>query len=180
MLGCIRTCVDANARIRIRAPLFRRVLFPELRSRYAAGDAAAARILAELSQELFRYREGWEQLGWPGQVDLWKEAYRRDPSSEVARAKLVASTANFIRYTLHELPSGVLYGSDGASIAQCDDLVAELAFFRGLLSSRETEQLRHLVELASFHYPTYREYLVQNRKQGYPAFLAEHGRSSDN
>jgi hypothetical protein len=176
---CLRASSDPNSGFRIRAPLFQRVLFPELRARYVAGDAPAARALAQLSQELFRYREGWEALGWPGEVDLWKEAYRRDPTSGDARAKLVAATASFIRYTLHELPAGVLYGSDGATLEQCNDLVAELAFFRELLTSPETERFRELVDLASFHYRTYRKYLLQNRKQGYRAFLAEHGHASD-
>jgi hypothetical protein len=170
---CLRARADPNHGFQIRAPLFQRVLFPELQSRYIAGDAAAARTLAELSQELYRYREGWKALGWPGEVDLWKEAYRRDPSSDVARVKLVESTAHFIQYTLHELPAGVLYGTDGATAEQCNDLVAELEFFRKLLTSNETEQFRELLDLASFHYPTYLEYRLQNRKQGYAAFLAE-------
>lgn len=176
---CLRASSDPKARLHIRSPLFERVLFPELKARYITGDAPAARALAQLSQQLFRYREGWEALGWPGEVDLWKEAYRRDPSFEHARAKLVSATANFIHYTLHELPAGVLYGTDGATLEQCDELVAELAFFRGLLTSREVEQFQALVERASFHYPNYREYLLQNRKHGYGTFLAERGHASD-
>jgi hypothetical protein len=121
---CLRASSDPKAGFHIRSPLFQRVLFPELKARYVTGDAPAARALAQLSQPLFRYRAGWEALGRPGEVDLWKEAYRRDPSFEDARAKLVVSTANFIRYTLHELPAGVLYGTDGATLEQCDDLVA--------------------------------------------------------
>ena len=173
---CLRASSDPNDGFRIRAPLFQRVLFPELKTRYLAGDAASARALAGLSQELYRYAAGWAELGWPGEVDLWKEAYRRDPTSDLARAKLLASTARFIQYTLHELPAGVLYGTDGATVEQCDDLLVELEFFRGLLTSVETEEFQPLVELASFHYPNYREYLLQNRKQGYSAFLDEHGR----
>ena len=176
---CLRAASDATAPVRLRAPLFQRVVFPELRSRYLAGDAASARALAEFSQDLFRYREGWEALGWPGEVDLWKEAYHRDPSSDFARMKLVASIARFIQYTLHELPAGVLYGNNSATVEQCSDLEAELAFFRKLLTSAETEQFMKLVELASFHYPAYREYLVQNRRQGYAAFLAERENASD-
>jgi hypothetical protein len=176
---CLRSSFDPKTGFRVRAPLFQRVLFPELQARYAAGDADAARSLAQLAQHLFRYREGWESLGFPGEVDLWKEAYRRDPSSEEARAKVVDSTALFIQYTLHELPVGVLYGPDGATLEQCDDLIAELAFFRGLLTPREAERFQKLVELASFHYPTYREYLLQSEKQGYPAFLAERGHAAN-
>ena len=124
--------------------------------------------------------EGWEALGRPGDVDLWKEAYRRDPSSDVARVKLVASTARFIQYTLHELPAGVLYGNNGATVEQCKDLETELAFFRGLLTSTESEQFQNLVELASVHYPAYRAYLSQNQRQGYATFLAERdGASND-
>lgn len=175
---CLRASSDPNAGFHIRSPLFERVLFPELKARYVTGDAPAALALAQLSQQLFRYRAGWEALGRPGEVDLWKEAYRRAPSVEDARAKLVSSTANFIQYTLHELPAGVLYGTDGATLEQCDDLVTELAFFRELLTSREAEQFQALVERASFHYPNYREYLRQNRKQGYQAFLSERGHTS--
>jgi hypothetical protein len=40
----------------VRAPLFQRVLFPELKARYVAGDAEACLFLAKLSRELIRYR----------------------------------------------------------------------------------------------------------------------------
>jgi hypothetical protein len=177
---CLRAASNPKDALRIRAPLFQRVLFPELKSRYLAGDAASARALAEFSQELFRYREGWAGLGWPGEVDLWKEAYRRDPSSDVTRVKLVASTARFIQYTLHELPAGVLYGNNGATVEQCKDLETELAFFRGLLTSTEAEQFQKLIDLASVHYPAYRAYLSQDHRQGYATFLGErHGASDD-
>ncbi|MGC4070166.1 MAG: hypothetical protein QM784_37010 [Polyangiaceae bacterium] len=176
---CLQASSAPKAGFRVRAPLFQRVLFPELKARYIAGEAQAARALAQLSQELFRFREGWEALGWPSEVDLWKEAYRRDPSAEDARARLVTSTASFIMYTLHELPAGVLYGSNGATLEQCDDLIAELAFFRGLLTSVEIEHFQDLIERASIHYPSYREYLLQDRKQGYAAFLAERSHATD-
>jgi hypothetical protein len=176
---CLRAVSDGTDTLKLRAPLFRRVLFPELKSRYLAGDAAAARALAAFSQELFRYREGWEALGRPGELDLWREAHRRDPSSDVARLKLIDSTARFIQYTLHELPSGVLYGQDGATVEQCNDLEHELAFFRKLLTSTEAEQFQKLVALASFHYPAYREYLLQDRRQGYAAFLTKRDSAND-
>jgi hypothetical protein len=142
-----------------------------------AGDPTAAIVLAELSQELFRYRDGWAALGYPGEMELWQEAYRRDPTSEKARSMLVKSIARHIQYTLHELPAGVLFGTNGATIEQCSELINDLATFRALLTSAETECYRDLLELALIHYPNYRTYLEQDRRIGYPAFLAEQTQS---
>lgn len=168
-----------DAVVRVRTPLFRRVLFPVLKERYVAGDAEACRLLAEFSRQLYRYKEGWADLGHPSELDLWKEAYRRDPGFEAVRSRLVDSIAGFVRYTLHELPIGVLYGTDGATLEQCDDLLAELAFLRELLTPTENERFKDLLERASFHYLNYREYLSDSGKQDYATFLIERGERGD-
>ncbi len=76
-----------------------------------------------------------------------------------------------IRYTLHEVPSGVLFGIDGATPEQCKLLQAELSEFRNLLRDEEVEQYRTLIETAEFHYRAYGEYLSGENPEGYAQFL---------
>jgi hypothetical protein len=105
---------------------------------------------------------------------LLLEALRVDPSDRKARQNLVGRRASYLKYTLHELPTGVLYGHNGATIAECDELVAELADFREHLEILgESARFVKLIGDCTLHFLRYKEYLVSGRAAGsYERFLA--------
>lgn len=74
---------------------------------------------------------------------------------------------------MHELPAGVLWGSDGATEDQCGALLALLEEFRdqvGLL--RETGQHEALVTVCELHFRAYRDYLrAGSPAPSYEAYL---------
>lgn len=163
--------LDMGEDLPLRMPLFETVLFPELATRYEAGDATATRWLVDLKQFVYSNRSCWERLGPLTELGLLKEAYRRDPTAESVRRRLVDTLARDFRYTLHELPSGVLYGIDGATIEECGELLKGLDDFQRLLRGAEVESYSELVEQARFHYRSYREYLTHAGGSGYEEFL---------
>ena len=106
---------------------------------------------------------------------LLEETLRRDPSCDAARTELVRRHLDYIGFTLHELPVGVLYGMHGATPTECEELGEFLASVRRSMLPAEIEQYRELLDSASFHYRTYRRYLLSRACSRYAAYLAEYG-----
>jgi hypothetical protein len=79
-------------------------------------------------------------------------------------------------YALHELPTGVLYGHDGATIEQCGELLEELADYKRLADEAGLDGDHDLVSKAGFHISAYRKYLGElGRYTNYAQYLARHG-----
>jgi hypothetical protein len=161
----------------ILRPLMESVLFPALLEGYQKGVPGCARWLAGLSGSLLWDRKYREQLpeGEQSETGLLKAALRQDPADIRSRTRLIRLLADRLRYTLHELPSGVLYGIDGATVEQCEELQEELKEFCELLSETgNAESYAELIELCRFHYRRYREYLLSPwRGSGYADYLCE-------
>jgi hypothetical protein len=65
-------------------------------------------------------------------------------------------------YVLHELPNGVLYGRDGATIEQCHELIEELSDYERLARELGSEDPdTELIAEARFHIPAYSQYLSE-------------------
>jgi hypothetical protein len=79
-------------------------------------------------------------------------------------------------YVLHELPAGILYGTDGATIDQCDELRTELNDYEHLVQALGSEEAdRDLIAEARMHIPSYKRYL--SRREHYTSY--EHYLSAD-
>jgi hypothetical protein len=166
---------DLRAPIPLPFPLFEQVVLPEVIRMNDSGDPTAAKRLAQMNQLLFRARAAWESLGFPGNVDLWREAFRKNPGDEEVRQGLVKQLLDSVRYSLHELPSGVLFGSDGATAKQCEMLQLELEELRRLLNLDESNAHSAELDRAQFHYRAYPRYLagkVAGAPTGYAEFLS--------
>jgi len=165
---------DQATDIPIRMPLFQKVLLPALTRGVLTKAPGCARWLAT-HESLLQHSD---VSALPEHLrtghGLLLEAVRVDPSDTIARTRLVQREASHLEYTLHELPAGVLYGSDGATPEQCDELAESLVEFRDhvrLLSLQE--RYGDLLAECEFHYRAYGEYLRAGRpNDSYEAFLA--------
>ncbi|MES2643619.1 MAG: hypothetical protein V4850_29305 [Myxococcota bacterium] len=104
--------------------------------------------------------------------DLWAAA-TTSPVVPRAKEKLVEALAGWFAYTLHELPAGVLYGADGATLTEMDELDRWLDNWRRLLAE-DVAKHQTLLSRCEYHYASYRRYL-QNRSsyRSYAAFLSD-------
>src|SRR5688572_29837718 len=123
--------VDGGEDLVVRTPLFERAVFPALLAGHHAGVPGCARWLAGLSQHLSRCPRCQEQLPPEERTELGllPAALRHDPSDGASRRRLIGHLAEQFRYSLHELPSGVLFGADGATPEECEELERELEEF---------------------------------------------------
>jgi len=66
--------------------------------------------------------------------------------------KLIEIISRFLEYTVHEWPSGILYGNDGASIGQCDEILESIKELIRLDNSETIIQLANNVKKKTIQY----------------------------
>jgi hypothetical protein len=174
-----RRFADLDPTAVVRYQTYNVLIGPTLIEGVLARRPCNARLLSAFSE--FLYSEAPANAALPEHLRsvnaLLLEALSVDPKDFIARRTLFENQARYLAYTLHELPTGVLYGSDGASVEQCAELLAQLDEFiadaRILNSELEHAQL---IADCRFHYTQYRAYLVAKRFDGgYGAHLERLG-----
>jgi hypothetical protein len=173
--GTAASVSDDNASaVPVRFPLFRRVLLPVLVDGVLKAEPGCARWLASFESLLVNTRETGLPESQSTTVGLLEEALRVDPGDELARRRLVDRRASYMEYTLHEVPSGVLYGTDGASAEQCQELLLLLERFKeDVAITGQGERFAELIAECDLHYRSYADYLRAGPPYGgYEEFLA--------
>jgi hypothetical protein len=130
--------VDHGLNFVIRRPLFERAVFPALFAGYQARLPGTARWLAGLADHLLRNPRCREQLQPDEATELallWA-AIRHDPADRRSRLRVIDKIAYRLRYSIHEVPSGVLYGIDGPRRNNAKSLNRSWKGFVGSLSKR--------------------------------------------
>jgi hypothetical protein len=161
----------------VRAPLFERVVFPALLDGADRHETHCARWLGGMAQHLYRCPSCMQSLGpdRSSELALFRRALADNAEDRIARCSLIKVMASQFSYSLHELPSGVLFGHDGATPAQCGQLRSELAEFEAMLEAEGcTEAHTALVEKCRFHFAAYEQYLATRPQwESYAAFVSE-------
>ena len=158
--------VDDGASTPVRMPLFRRAILPALDAAIATQTPGAARWLAGFSQHIYKCGELKPRLIDDALTEhaLLLTALEHDAKDSAARRKLLGLLVRRLVYTLHELPSGVLYGHDGATVDQCREMLAELDDFTTHVEILGlADDYSDLVTKCKFHYKAYAEYLTDRR-----------------
>jgi hypothetical protein len=169
---------DDGADILVRFPLFESVLLPALAEGVSRGEPGCARWLAHFDNLLLHVNPSSLPPSLRTASALLAEAVRSDPADHLARSRLVERHASYLEYTLHELPSGILYGKDGATTAECEELLQLLAEFRGHAAALpETGRYAALIDECTEHYNAYRDYTRQGRAEDSYEVFFTHRRS---
>jgi hypothetical protein len=166
---------DGGAEIPARTPLFGRVLLPALTDGVIRGMRGSARSLAHLlsAGHIVNAKDALLPEHLRSEAGLLREAVRLDPADSAARTRLVEKMASDLEYSLHELPAGVLYGSDPATAEECDELLKELEQFRAHVEAlRREPEFEDLLAQSELHFNAYREYrLSPPPGESYERFL---------
>ena len=154
--------VDSRSHAKIRFPLFEQSILPELTAGVLSETPNCARWLAHFNQH-FQSSKRFLQLlpdSMRTKVGLLLEALRVDPTDNRARRTLTEERARYLTYTLHELPAGVLYGNDAATISECRELDELLGDFqKDIVLLEEPDIYSELIDACTFHFERYRRYL---------------------
>ena len=80
-----------------------------------------------------------------------------------------------LHYAVHELPAGVLFGPDGASAKECEELVTDLNEFE-LLCRELGHNQSAFIEGCRWHFERYPHYLGRRRHfTSYAQYIEERG-----
>jgi hypothetical protein len=116
---------------KIRHELYTEVIFPVLLEGYRRNDARSLFFLAKTAQNLYADRSLLSQVDNKGEYQLLREADALTPTEEIRHA-LLRWDLNWFGHCEHEYPTGILYGSDGATLAECEEILQEVEFARTL------------------------------------------------
>ncbi len=122
--------------------LWRGIVFQWIKPRIET-EAFAIRCLLKTIQNLYGDKEAHKQVGYLTEEDLTRQLFRLEPNNTWAKQQLLTILIRCLEYTIHEWPMGVLYGRDGATLEQCDEILEAVQELRFL----DTDGLHY--ELAS-------------------------------
>lgn len=164
---------DRGAETLVRFPLFRRVLLPALAEGVRQQEPHCARWLASFEALLLHSPTPSLPPHLRTAVGLLNEALRLNPADTRARKGLIQRHAWLLEYSLHELPDGVLYGPNAASLKECEELLSLLHEFKHHVAlTNQQERYAELLEECEYHYPAYARYLQTRQDgEGYELFL---------
>lgn len=128
--------LEKNGRLRIRHEIFHELIYPILKSGYENNDFSSTLWLGKLAQNIYQANQLHEALGWVSQLELYRKSHDLAPSNDEARLLLLEATIDWLAYSEHEWPSGILYGNNGATLEQCDEINAEVQRVRLLDKER--------------------------------------------
>ena len=126
---------------KIRHELYAEVIFPVLLAGSKRKDAWSLYWLAGTSQNLYGARQLHEQVGFKDATQLLKDAFAVDPNSISVRLALLDSLLSRFAHAAHEWPRGILWGMDGATLEQCNELMREVSLARELDGDRSRATL---------------------------------------
>lgn len=110
----------------IRHELFEQVIFPVLLAGYRRSDPWCIEMLERCDQNLYRAEHLWAQIGHQTGMQLAERLLALTPDDRQTQARVLAHLIEWFRYSEHEWPAGILYGNDGATALQCDEILLDV------------------------------------------------------
>lgn len=161
----------------IRQPLFEKIIYPILKSEIENKNVEAIKILIKLEQNYYAYQRKFSADKFESSLQLIKRGLRIDENDKELLVSYEKELLYQLEFSIHEIPSGVLYGMDGASIDECNKLMETLEIYQQVchkLSLENDEDKNDLIEYCDFHYRNYKDYLENTGKyENYKNFLSK-------
>lgn len=114
--------LQSNRHLRIRHEIFHELVYPILKAGYESRDFDSTLWLGKLAQNIYKTQQLHKKLDWVSELGLYKKCYEIDPRNDEVRLLLLKTIVSWLEYSEHEWPSGILYGNNGATIEQCDEI----------------------------------------------------------
>jgi hypothetical protein len=132
---------EGNFEHKIRHEIFEQLVFPVLYEGYKENDFWAIWSLSKVSQNLYDSKAFWKKVDYNTDHSLLRRCFELNPEHQEVRKELLDALLGFFRYSMHEWPSGILYGNDGADQKQSQEILEEIGFARLLDSESLYEEL---------------------------------------
>lgn len=105
----------------VRHELFEQVIFPVLLAGYQRSDPWCIEMLERCAQNLYRAKHLWSQVDYQTEMQLAEHWLELTPNDIKAKNRVLEHLIRWFRYSEHEWPAGILYGSNGATETECQE-----------------------------------------------------------
>ena len=166
-------------KITIRQPLYKNLIYPVLSERVTKNDLKSIKVLLQLDQHLLNYQRYTKDTQYSSFILLEKGLSISSDDIELL-GFYESKTREYFNYTLHEIPSGVLYGINGATIAECDELINEVDKYEIVCNKLQFDESK-LIQDCKYYYTNYKDYLLDcNKYKSFAHYLEINVTSHDN
>ena len=117
---------------RIRNELFEEIIFPVLWNGYNNKEINLMIWLVKLEQNYLQNNRIWEKMNYKTDMEIIKECYEIEPENNEVVEIYLKLIIEGIDYSMHELPYGILFGNNFATIDECNKLLEEIPFIKKL------------------------------------------------
>lgn len=138
--------IEANQHVKIRHEIFNELVYPILKYGYDNDDFMCTFWLGKLIQNIYQATHIHKELNWVTEIDLYEKSHKLNPNNNEVRKLLLKSTIQWLLYSEHEYPTGILFGNNGATPEECDELNKEVQ--KALLLDIEKTYTEFLEEYA--------------------------------
>ena len=143
--------------IKIRQPFFSKIIYPVLSHEVDLDNIDAIKLMLKLLNILMGLQELTNNHKY-SYSQLIERGLSLQPNDKELLENRELTLRNYISYTNHEVPIGVLYDNDGASIENCDELLNTLKQYETICSKLKVDN-SELTNEAEFYYKAYKDYL---------------------
>lgn len=134
----------------VRRELFEQVVFPVLLAGYQRSDPWCVEMLERYAENLYKAEHLWSQIGYQTKMQLAERRLELTPNDIETKERLLKNFINWFQYSEHEWPAGILYGADGATEPQCQEILQGIhkarALDEGRVHSRYLDQYEAKVQ----------------------------------
>jgi len=173
---------DTDTELPVRYSLLLGVICPYLAVAHARRDVSALRWMVRLREcnvPLYECGPMFDPDRF-GTADFLREILAQDPADTVSRRCLISELSRHFDYSIHEVPAGILYNANGATITECLELLEELEELRSLVEAEGLwEEYDARIRECALHFRGYADYL-SNREEyaSYAAYMNAAGRKT--
>ena len=161
-----------DRQIKIRQALFSKVIYPVLSKQVDINNVDAIKLMLKLLDVL----SGFQKLTGDYRYtydQLIEKGLHLQPDDKELLENRELTLRGYIGMTLHELPTGVLYETNGATIEECDELLKILDYYKTICDRLQVDH-SDLINEARYYYQTYKTYLsVYKQYHGFKDYLAQ-------
>jgi hypothetical protein len=129
-------------------------VFPALLNGYQRHDPWSILWRARTAQNFYKARHLHEQIDFKTEYGLFKECYLLTPNNTEVHKDLLAIQIQWLQYCIHEYPTGILYGSNGATINEYQEILSEIDFVRKIDAEKTQEKFLNAVQSKVLEYLT--------------------------
>ena len=161
--------------VNVRQPVFEKLIYPVLEEGVEVGNIEAIKTMISLMQHVYIYQSRRKEWKYDA-ADLISAGLHINPTDgELLNWKYDAAV-RYLRYTIHEIPAGVLWDANSANESQCQELLDYTSEVEQLSRSLSKDDV-DLIADCRYYYRSYGAYLAaRGSYHNFAAYLAQHPR----